>query len=210
MAPAPLQPPVKPEQPKKPRNTRQTNNKVQKRKVKEALREIPFSDAKYHKTVGSMVLRANDIARDLAKMYGREYKEAASSAAKPPLRPGDRKRQRGAETCGGGSSTANGKRLRTGANSADVDKNAGLEAGRVTRYAKRSSTQAGMSNGERGSQGGHKRARTGLPNGAVAEIDQKKMFEKHPDRKGWVVCKKCDAAVWPPNCGKHLHHCGRA
>lgn len=34
-----------------------------------------------------------------------------------------------------------------------------------------------------------------------------RLFTKHTEKKGWVVCNKCRTAVWPPNCNKHLSHC---
>jgi hypothetical protein len=36
-----------------------------------------------------------------------------------------------------------------------------------------------------------------------------RMFTKHAEKKGWVVCRKCRTAVWPPNCTKHLQHCAK-
>lgn len=38
---------------------------------------------------------------------------------------------------------------------------------------------------------------------------RQKLFVKHPDKKGWVICRKCSAAVWPPNCNKHVQTCGK-
>lgn len=33
-------------------------------------------------------------------------------------------------------------------------------------------------------------------------------FSKHDTKKGWLVCKVCEANVWPPNCIKHVANCG--
>ncbi|KAJ8902593.1 hypothetical protein NDN08_006994 [Rhodosorus marinus] len=33
-------------------------------------------------------------------------------------------------------------------------------------------------------------------------------FSMHRSRKGWLVCNKCRAAIWPPNSRKHALICG--
>lgn len=35
----------------------------------------------------------------------------------------------------------------------------------------------------------------------------REQFMKHESKKGWLVCKKCRASVWPPNIGKHDGTC---
>jgi hypothetical protein len=46
------------------------------------------------------------------------------------------------------------------------------------------------------------------PAGPFKALDGRhKQFVKHVDKKGWVVCRKCRTAVWPPNCAKHVQHC---
>ncbi|KAJ8902859.1 hypothetical protein NDN08_006179 [Rhodosorus marinus] len=60
---------------------------------------------------------------------------------------------------------------------------------------------------------GRLRSRTGpsdhrnrhLENGV--EVNVSDLFTAHPERKGWVTCKQCGIAVWPPNCRKHITHC---
>lgn len=46
---------------------------------------------------------------------------------------------------------------------------------------------------------GAKKSRNEAPSG--------KLFVRHADKKGWVVCRRCAAAVWPPNCAKHAQNC---
>lgn len=52
----------------------------------------------------------------------------------------------------------------------------------------------------------HKKARYGHGSGGRTHASRDQ-FDKHETRKGWLVCKKCRASVWPPNIGKHDSTC---
>lgn len=80
------------------------------------------------------------------------------------------------------------------------------------RLEDRSVNERGSHTGRAQSNGAHtgvKKARHGNSGAASGGKGHaaRALFEKHEGKKGWLVCKACRAAVWPPNCSKHLANC---
>jgi hypothetical protein len=91
----------------------------------------------------------------------------------------------------------------SGAEAAGVDESGFEEPRAVSGVAGvRKRGRIGNGRGNAGGASGHP------PTGPLKAIDGRhKQFVKHVDKKGWVVCRKCRTAVWPPNCAKHVQHC---
>lgn len=50
-------------------------------------------------------------------------------------------------------------------------------------------------------------ANSGGRSGGGRSTMMRGQFVKHESKKGWLVCKTCQANVWPPNCSKHAASC---
>lgn len=154
--------------------------------------EPPLSHPGQRKGV-ELRLSPAEIAADMLLFSGGVISAAGSSASTgmPAGTPAGRRTPRGASA----------------SNSVDSRVKGGAKRRRRATAAEDAAAVAAATRGQ-GPAGGGERERKRARGGATG--GDSKMFTKHAEKKGWVVCRKCRTSVWPPNCAKHLACCSKA
>lgn len=209
--------------------------KPAKRRKARPLPDLPLSEPRLHRLLGAVALCAAERARDLAAVRAAAAPEGVTNGSvggvtagatgsgavtgveggtpSPPLSPrvttgspgGGGKRGRGGTTVpsgstGVGGSASGGGSGGSGHGSAQGNGHASTNVG-TNASVIQSQTQKDTSPGVT-STGLRERSPASSSPGELRE-----MFAKHPDRKGWLVCRLCSVPVWPPNSAKHYANC---